>query len=106
MQLESSYWSLGDLDLLESLFEAAGLRVTGTQTRASTVHFGSAEEAVTTEIEATPLAQRIGQDTYRRLLEAASEAMRPFEVDGGRIELPIRGHLIAGVADHSHRRQG
>ena len=97
MQLESSYWSLGDLELMESLFEAAGLRVTGTRTRASTVHFGSAEEAVATEIGATPLAQRIGQDTYRRLLEAASEAMRPFQVDGGRVELPIQGHVVTGV---------
>jgi SAM-dependent methyltransferase len=97
MQLESSYWSLGDLDLMGSLFEAAGLRVSGTETRVSTVHYGSAEEAVTTEIEATPLAQRIGQDTYRRLVPAASEAMRPFEVDGGRVELPIKGHLVTGV---------
>ena len=104
--LETSYWSLGDLDLMGSLFEAAGLRVTGARTRQSTVHFGSASEAVTTEIEATPLAQRIGQDTRRRLVEAASAAMRPFEVDGGRVELPIRGHLITGAVDHSHRRQG
>jgi SAM-dependent methyltransferase len=96
-QLETSYWSLGDLDLMGSLFEAAGLRVTGTRTRQSTVHFGSASEAVTTEIEATPLAQRIGQDAQRRLVEAASAAMRPFEVDGGRVELPIRGHLITGA---------
>jgi SAM-dependent methyltransferase len=106
MQLESSYWSLGDLDLMGSLFEAAGLRVTGTRTRVSTVHYGSASEAVATEIEATPLAQRISQDSHRRLLEAASAAMRPFEVDGGRVELPIRGHLITGVMDHSPRRQG
>jgi SAM-dependent methyltransferase len=105
-KLETSYWSLGDLDLMGSLFEAAGLRVTGTRTRQSTVHFGSASEAVTTEIEATPLAERIGRDAQRRLVEAASVAMRPFEVDGGRVELPIRGHLVTGVAGHSRRRQG
>ena len=97
MQLEDAYWSLGDLDLMGSLFEAAGLRVTDTRTRVSTVHFGSASEAVATEIEATPLAGRIGQDAYRRLLAAASEAMRPFEVDGGRVDLPIGGHLIVGA---------
>jgi SAM-dependent methyltransferase len=97
MELESAYWVLGDLDLVGSLFEAAGLRITGTRTRAGTVRFGSAEEAITTEIEATPLAHRIGQDTHRRLVEAASEAMRPFEVGGGRIELPIQGHLITAA---------
>ena len=96
-RLESSYWSLGDLDLMGSLFEAAGLRLTGARTHVGIVHFGSASEAVTTEMEATPLAQRIDRDTYRRLLEAGSEAMRPFEVDGGRVELPIQGHLITGA---------
>jgi SAM-dependent methyltransferase len=97
MELESSYWVLGDLDLVGSLFEAAGLRVTGTRTRTGTVRFGSAEEAVRTEIEATPLAERISQETYRRLLETAGEAMAPFVVDGGRVELPIGGHLITAA---------
>jgi SAM-dependent methyltransferase len=97
MELESSYWSLGDLDLMRSLFEAAGLRVTGARTRQSTVPFASATEAVTTEIEATPLAQRIDPAAHRRLVAAASEAMRPFELDGGRVELPISGHLITGT---------
>jgi SAM-dependent methyltransferase len=97
MELESAYWVLGDLDLTGSLFEAAGLRVTATRTRAGTVRFGSAEEAVRTEIEATPLAERISQETYRRLLETAGEAMSPFVVDSGRVELPIGGHLITAA---------
>jgi SAM-dependent methyltransferase len=97
MELESSYWVLGDLDLVGSLFEAAGLRVTGTRTRAGTVRFGSAEEAVRTEIEATPLAERIGQESLRRLIETAGEALRPFTAAGGGVELPIGGHLITAA---------
>ena len=96
-ELESSYWVLGDLDLVGSLFEAARLRVTGTRTRVGTARFGSAAAAVATEIDATPLAQDIGPDAYRRVLEAATEAIRPFLVDGGRVELPIQGHLVTGV---------
>jgi SAM-dependent methyltransferase len=96
-ELESSYWVLGDLDLVGSLFEAARLRVTGTRTRVGIVRFDSAEEAVATEIEATPLAERIYPDSYRRILKAGSEAMRPFVVDGGRVELPIQGHLVTGI---------
>ena len=38
--------------------------------------------------------ERIDPDAYRRILEAGSEAMRPFVVDGGRVELPIQGHLV------------
>jgi SAM-dependent methyltransferase len=96
-QLESAYWALGDLDLLGSLFEAAGLEITATRTRVGTVRFPSATDAIATEIEATPLAERISKDTYDRLLEAATEAMRPFTVDGGRVELPIKGHLITAT---------
>jgi SAM-dependent methyltransferase len=97
MALESSYWSLGDLELVGSLFEAAGLRVTATRTRLGTVRFDSAAEAVATELEASPLATSIGQDAYRRVLETAGQAMRPFTVDGGRVELPLQGHLVTSV---------
>jgi SAM-dependent methyltransferase len=96
-ELESSYWVLGDLDLVGSLFEAARLRVTGTRTRVGIVRFDSAEEAVATEIQATPLAERIDPDSYQRILEAGAEAMRPFVVDGGQVELPIGGHLVTGA---------
>jgi SAM-dependent methyltransferase len=96
-QLENAYWALGDLDLVRSLFEAAGLQVGTTRTRTGTVTFPSATAAVTTEIEATPLAGRIDQDTHGRILAAGVEALTPFVVDGGRVELPIRGHLVVGV---------
>jgi hypothetical protein len=96
-QLENAYWSLGDLDLVRSLFEAAGLRVGTTRTRTGTVAFPSAAAAVATEIEATPLAGRIDQDTHDRILAAGVKALDRFVVDGGRVELPIRGHLVVGV---------
>jgi SAM-dependent methyltransferase len=96
-ELESSYWALGDLDLVGSLFEAAGLRRTGARTRVGIVRFDSAEQAVATEIQATPLAERIDPDAYRRILVAGTEAMRPFVVDGGGVELPIQGHLVTGA---------
>jgi len=96
-ELGGAYWALGDLDLLGSLFEAAGLRVAAARTRVGAARFGSATEAVATEIEATPLAARIDQDTRRRLVEAGTAAIRRFEVDGGRAELPISGHLVVGT---------
>jgi SAM-dependent methyltransferase len=97
MELENAYWALGDLDLVGSLFEAAGLRVTGTRTRVGTVRYDSASQAIATELEATPLGERVGQDAYRRILETAGQALRPFTVDGGRIELPLKGHLIVAT---------
>jgi SAM-dependent methyltransferase len=96
-QLENAYWALGDLDLVRSLFEAAGLEVGATRTRTGTVSFPSASAAVTTELEATPLAGRVDEDTYRRVLAAGIEAVAPFAVDGGGVELPIRGHIVTAT---------
>src|SRR5829696_8555253 len=56
-----------------------------------------APAAVATELEATPLARRIDQQTYQRALQAGVEAMAPFVVDGGRVELPIRGHIVTAT---------
>jgi ubiquinone/menaquinone biosynthesis C-methylase UbiE len=97
VELGSSYWVLGDLDLVASLLDAAGLRITGTRTRVGAARYDSAEEAVATEVQATPLMERISQEAYRRILEDAGEALGPFTVDGGRVELPIRGHLVTAA---------
>ena len=61
------------------------------------MRFPSASAAVATEIEATPLAHRIDQDTYHRILAAGTEAMRPFVVAGGRVELPLKGHIVTAT---------
>jgi len=97
-ELDGAYWALGDLALLGSLFEAAGLTVTGTRTRVGAVRFGSAAEAVATELDATPLAAGIDQDTRGRVMDAGVVAMGPFVVGGGRVELPIGGHLVTAAA--------
>jgi SAM-dependent methyltransferase len=78
-ELGGAYWALGD------------------RTRVGRARFGSAAEAVATELDATPLARDIGPDAYRRVMNAAAEAIRPFVVGGGRVELPIGGHLVTGV---------
>jgi SAM-dependent methyltransferase len=76
-QLEGAIWALGDLELVGSLFEAAGLRVTATRPRAGTARFPSAPVAVGTELEASPLAQRIDEQTHEHALQAASRPWPP-----------------------------
>jgi ubiquinone/menaquinone biosynthesis C-methylase UbiE len=96
--LWSSYWALGDLELLAALFEAAGLRITATVTREGAVRSASPEELVRTEVEASPLGERIGPDVHARLLEDAGAALRRFVTADGRVEVPIRGHLVVARA--------
>jgi hypothetical protein len=56
--------------------------------------FPSIRECVATEVEATPLRERIDDDVYKRILDDAEEALRPFRTADG-VELPIQGHLVA-----------
>jgi len=96
IDLLSSYWVLGDLDLVGDLFESAGLEVTATQTRKGTARFPSIDALVRTEIEATPLIDRISPEVYTKILEGARELLGSYTTDDGTAEIPIEGHVIVG----------
>lgn len=95
IDLLSSYWVLGDLDLVGSLFDAAGLEVIKTQTRIGTAKFDSIDEFVRTEVEATPLSDRITAEIYDALLRDVRTDLEGFTTAEGRAEIPIRGHVIS-----------
>jgi SAM-dependent methyltransferase len=95
IDLLSAYWVLGDLDLVAALFEAAGLEITATRTRVGTARFDSIDELVKTEVESTPLIDRISDDVYRSILEDSRAALKSFTSEGGKAEVPIQGHLIS-----------
>lgn len=94
VELVGSYFSLGDLDLVRGLLEKAGLRATGTKTRLGTVRFDSLREFVATEIESTPLVERIDGATYERIVADCLRELARFEAPDGRAEVPIEGHLV------------
>ena len=95
LDLLGAYWVLGDLDLVAALFEAAGLEITRTRTRVGTARFDSIDEFVKTEVESTPLIDRISDDIYRRILEDSRAALESFTSEEGTAEIPIQGHLIS-----------
>lgn len=95
IDLLSAYWVLGDLDLVAALLEAAGLEISATRTRVGTARFDSIDELVKTEVESTPLIDRISDDVYRRILEDSRAALESFVSERGTAELPIQGHLIS-----------
>jgi SAM-dependent methyltransferase len=98
IDLWSAYWALGDLALVAALFEAAGLEVATTRTRDGAVRFASTDELVGTEVEATPLGERVGPEVRARLLEDARVALDRFVTADGGVAMPIRGHLVVARA--------
>jgi ubiquinone/menaquinone biosynthesis C-methylase UbiE len=91
--LLSSYFVHGDLEHLEGLVRTAGLEVVSTTTRLGAMRYGSIDEFVSTEVESTPLMDRIDEPTYAAIRADAREALVPFVTDGG-VRLPIEGHLV------------
>jgi hypothetical protein len=65
--LLSTYFLCGNLDQLASLAESSRLQVTTARTEVGTYRAPSVDAFVTTEVESTPLVQRISPDVYARI---------------------------------------
>ena len=95
LSLLGTYWACGDVDELRALFEHARLEVIEVRTRLGTARFDSIDALVATEVESTPLVDRIGPDVYRRIREDANVALRRFTTPTGAAEIPLTAHILA-----------
>lgn len=93
VNLLSTYWIHGDLDVLGKQFKAAGLDITDVRTVRGTARFGSIEQTARTEVEATPLVDRVSDDVYQRIIDESADILREFQSDTG-AELPLDAHLV------------
>ena len=50
---------------------------------------------MTTEVESTPLGERISAEVYDRIKRGAREVLAPFTADDGTLEAPFRVHVVA-----------
>ncbi|MGW4339139.1 class I SAM-dependent methyltransferase [Rhodococcus koreensis] len=95
MSLLSTYFVCGDVEELTGLVESAGLQITTVRTRLGTYRALSVDAFVTTEVESTPLLERISDDVYRRIRADAHEVLAPFTTTDGSIEAPFECTIVA-----------
>lgn len=100
VSLLGTYWSCGDLDELQALLAGAALEVVGTRTRTGTVRFRSPGDFVATEVDSTPLRERISDDVYDRIRADAHTALAPFTNPDGAVAAPIVCHIVAARPRH------
>lgn len=94
--LLGTYWSKGDEAELRSLLEQADLDPIAGQSVLGQVTLPSVDALVHTEIQATPLAERIDKSAYLAIARDARAALADY-VDGqGTVRLPIRAQFITG----------
>jgi ubiquinone/menaquinone biosynthesis C-methylase UbiE len=98
VSLLTTYFVCGDMAELELLFESAGLRVTDTRTVIGTYAAPSVDAAVTTEVESTPLVERISEATYQELRAGTRELWQGYVTPDGALAAPFGCHFIAGCA--------
>lgn len=96
--LLDTYWSCGDRDELREMATAAGLGVESIQTHLGTARFGSSDDMVATEIEGSPLADRIDASAYDRIRERCRTALAEFVTAGGSLAAPLRGHILVATS--------
>lgn len=92
--LLSTYFACGDREGLAGLVASAGLEVDVARTQMGTYRAPSVDAFVTTEVESTPLVQRISTDVYQRIRAGAHEVLAPFTGADGRVEAPFDCSLV------------
>jgi ubiquinone/menaquinone biosynthesis C-methylase UbiE len=93
--LLSSYFACGDFDALTGLFERAGLAGPTTQVAHGIARFPSVDALVATEVNSTPLGERITPVVYEQLVAGARKVLAPFTTEDGRLEAPFVSSIVA-----------
>ncbi|MGQ0573854.1 MAG: methyltransferase domain-containing protein [Pseudonocardia sp.] len=92
--LLTSYFACGDLDQLTALLTAAGLREISARTEHGRYRAPSIDVAVTTEVESTPLRERIDEQTYEQIRADAHTVWRRYTTADGALDTPFATHVV------------
>jgi ubiquinone/menaquinone biosynthesis C-methylase UbiE len=95
LQLLGTYFASGDLDELRALVDAAGLVLAAVRSHTGAVRCPSVDAFVATEVESTPLRERISDEVYARIREGARELLRAYTTPEGAAAIPLVGHVVA-----------
>jgi SAM-dependent methyltransferase len=93
--LLGAYWNCGDLDELVAVAESAGLEVGDRRTTTGPARFESADDFVATEVEGSPLIERLDEGAYARIRAVTGEALSHYVTDAGRFEVPLLCHVLS-----------
>lgn len=96
VELLGTYWALGDPESMRSRFTAAGLRVTAVHEHTRPAYFPNIETMVLTEVNATPLQDRLDQAELDKIMGASREVLAPF-MQEDRLVIPLAGYVLAAT---------
>lgn len=94
VRLLGTYWSEGDPDAMRARCADAGLRVIAVHEHVRPAYFPNIETMVLTEVNATPLRDRLDQADLERILAESRDVLGEFVRDG-RLVVPLAGFVLA-----------
>lgn len=95
-ELLGTYWTHGDPATMQARCADAGLRPTAVQQHIRPAYFPDIETMVLTEVNATPLRDRLAQAGLDRILVESQEILGRFLHDGTLV-IPISGYVVAAT---------
>jgi len=94
--LPRCYFQYGDLEILLPFFTAANLRVEQARSWSGSWLFPSVEEMVRSEVEDTPLRDRISASQYERILTRSHDVLAPYVGERG-VDIPWRWLVVTAT---------
>jgi ubiquinone/menaquinone biosynthesis C-methylase UbiE len=92
-----SPYSLGNIPILESLFESAGISGAEIIRHDGTARFPSIESWMFTDVKGWTLADLIDEKQYQHLLNEAERVLQPFVLSSGKVEFEHPAYIISVV---------
>jgi hypothetical protein len=98
LRLLGTYWVHGDRELMRERCAAAGLRVTAVHDHERPAYFPSVEAMVLTEVNATPLGDRLTTTQLEEIIAASHAVLEPFhDPDDRQLTVPLRGYVLVAT---------
>ena len=94
--LPRCYFQYGDLEILIPFFAAANLRIEQARSWSGSWLFPSVAEMVRSEIEDTPLRDRISASQYERILTRSHDILAPYVSERG-VDIPWRWLVVTAT---------
>lgn len=96
VRLLGTYWAHGEAEVMRVRCAEARLRVTALHEHLRPAHFPNVETFVLTEVNATPLRDRLLQADLDRILAESHQVLAPF-IHDDRLVIPLAGYVLAAT---------
>lgn len=96
VSLLGTYWAQGDVQQMKQQCTRAGLRVLSVEEHLRPAYFPDVAAMVHTEVDATPLGDRLDRSTMEQVLAGSQEVLAPFLAEG-RLVIPLAGYVLAAT---------